>query len=83
VSSFNSLMGKAQAGDDLALARLIVKKAVMDDMFCHNPRCGRVLDQSSAAVFEFEHHKRAIGKSSVTLCPVCTRRVDLEARMQR
>ena len=83
MSSYEQLIGQALLGTDqdreTSERRLGVKMAVSRAMFCQVPSCGKVLDQSTAALIEFwstdiaevyRHGEPDMGM--IVVCPSCT-----------
>jgi hypothetical protein len=59
LSSYESLIGKALLADSddeksLAMDRVMLKMFVCEVIFCTNPRCGSILDQSTSALYEIK-----------------------------
>ena len=59
MSSYESLVGKALLADSdeeksLSMDRVLLKMFVCSTIFCTNPRCGSILDQSTAALYEIK-----------------------------
>ena len=82
MSSYEQLIGEAILGTDedreTSERRIGVKMAVSRAMFCQVPNCGKVLDQSSAALIEFwsahiceNHCEGDPDMGMIVVCPSC------------